>query len=186
MRKVFLSLDIEADGPSPALNNMRSIGIVAFDQTGKEIWRLQRNLKPLKNHTEEKKCMEEFWNVRPELWKFVNSHAIEPLTLIEELEIILTENPNVTWICYPAAYDWQWLNYYYCLLKSRRAPDVGHTARCIRTMLHVYCQQNNIADQAELMKELTDGLELTHNPENDARYQGRLYFNLCERLKIVP
>ncbi len=45
---------------------------------------------------------------------------------------------------------------------------------------------NNIEGKKkdELLEKLSDGLKLTHNPEDDARKQGRVFFNLCKLLKI--
>ena len=55
MQKLYLSFDIEADGPSPYLNNMLSFGISGITQDGKEVFSIQRNLSPLYNKKRDEK-----------------------------------------------------------------------------------------------------------------------------------
>ena len=37
--KLYLSFDIEADGPSPCLNNMLSLGICGMTETGEIVYK---------------------------------------------------------------------------------------------------------------------------------------------------
>jgi hypothetical protein len=92
---------------------------------------------------------------------------------------------SVKWVARPAAYDWQWLNTYYHEFRPAGHKKIGFKAHCISTLMWVYCEQNpDYGDYDALMKELTEGLEMTHNPLDDARYQSKMAFNLCERLHM--
>ena len=45
MPEIYVSIDIESDGPVPGLNSMLSLGAVAFDPVGKVLSKFQRNMK---------------------------------------------------------------------------------------------------------------------------------------------
>jgi hypothetical protein len=178
---VYFSFDIEANGRSPALHSMLSIGIVAYDETGKELTSFQRNIEPIEGHIEEKRCMDAFWANQPEAWKFVNTNKIKPITMIKELEEWLQQfqGQKWKWIAKPASYDWQWLKYYHERFKTSTL-DIGFKCVCLSSMLDVYCKLFSIRDKDEFEKKLAGDLPYTHNPEDDARFQGRVYFNLLK------
>lgn len=44
---IFLSFDIEADGPAPGLNSMLSLGFVGINEEGKFVFQYEANLNPL-------------------------------------------------------------------------------------------------------------------------------------------
>ena len=188
--KLYASFDIEADGSSPANNSMLSNGIVFFNSNGTEIKSFQRNIKPLPDKTQEKRCMTEFWDKFPDVWKFVNSNQITAIEFCQELETILLElekTYQIIWVASPAAYDWQWLNSYYDKFKSQNAPNIGFSAKCVSTLFWTYCRLNKInakEDQEKLRETLSEGFKHTHNPEDDAREQGKMFINLCKLMNI--
>ena len=186
---LYASFDIESDGSIPCKNSMLSFGMVLFNAAGEEIRRYQRNIIPLPGHKQEQRCMDEFWSKHPDVCKFVNSDTVDASTFVRELEVILHEYKDyrINWIANPAAFDWQWLkNYYDQFRSSDKAPDIGFSAKCISTLFWAYCASNGIegARKQALSKELSEGCQHTHNPEDDAREQGRMFFNLCKLMKI--
>lgn len=193
---VYLSFDIEADGPSPQSNNMLSIGIVGFVKTahGNNIvadW--QSNILPLDNHKADQKTMDEFWAKVPEMWKFVNTNQVTATDVIKEITNLYKElayKYHVVWVAWPGAYDWQWLNYYYQYVNDSlngELPYIGFQAKCISTMFWVYTNANNINGQAknDLFTELCEGNVCDHNPNHDAHAQGIAFMNLANKLNIT-
>lgn len=63
--KLFLSFDVETDGPTAIINNLLSIGIVGITMDEKIIFEYEANIEPLETHTQDIKCMETFW-LKPE------------------------------------------------------------------------------------------------------------------------
>ena len=57
---LFAHFDIEADGPSPALNNMISIGVVFTNQKGDEVGNFLGDIEPLDGHAEDSATIKEF------------------------------------------------------------------------------------------------------------------------------
>lgn len=137
---LVLSFDIEADGDSPACNSMRSIGIAAKDEEGKK-YEFYRTLIPLEGHVVDKRCKEEFWDKNPEAWAEVNKNPVSPGLAMIDLNEWLKELRNtfeLQWVAYPAAYDWQWLNYYFCAFRPLMEDqvDIGFDVICLKTMFN--------------------------------------------------
>ena len=192
MQKLYLSFDIEADGPSPYLNNMLSFGISGITQDGKEVFSFQRNLSPLYNKKRDEKCMSEFWDKNPEAWKFVNSNMKDPVESMREFSLEfekLKKKYKVKWVAYPSAYDWQWIKYYYELMRSLHpnSIDIGYSAICISTMFQYYSKKNNLTQNEEkkLWQDLIGKVELSHDPLDDARVQGQAFLRLCKIENIL-
>jgi hypothetical protein len=190
-QNLYLSFDIEADGPSPRSNNMLSIGVVGFTADKKEVFNWQKNLKPLDDHKSDSDTMKYFWDKNPEIWKFVNTNlfnADDAMIDLGDKIYLLTEKYKLKWVAWPAAYDWQWLKYYYTAMIENNPDDdcmdVGFKATCISTMFDIYCHQNDIQDRDSEFNKLTEGHKVTHNPEDDARAQGIAFINLANALSM--
>ena len=59
--KLFLSFDIESDGPTPMTNNLLSIGIIGITMDEKIIFEYEANIEPLVTHVQDNQCMQTFW-----------------------------------------------------------------------------------------------------------------------------
>lgn len=187
---LYLSFDIETDGDAPSVNNMLSIGIYGFDQTGAAVVEYQRNIAPHDTKVSDERCMKEFWNKNPEAWAFVQQDQVSAETCMLQVAELFTsvkaKYKKVRWVARPAAYDWQWLNCYYSEFGPADKPSIGFKARCISTMFDVYKEFNELTKKEEdaVWAEMTKGLALTHNPLDDAKYQAALYIGLCARLRM--
>lgn len=188
---LYISFDIEADGDSPAHNSMLSFGAVGFDRTGKEVFAMQMNLKPRAGTSPDARCVREFWDKHPEVWKFVNENQQESQAFTQAIAAMWTEYSkewNIRWVANPSAYDWQWLNHYYNLHKTAEMPNIGYTARCTGSMLHAYALVKGwTSDQEDEFEEdqtmrLRAPSHIAHNPEHDARVQGRFFIELRNEL----
>lgn len=189
METCYLSFDIEADGDSPSVSNMLSIGVYGLTRDKKEVCRFQRNLTPLPDKKASPRCMTEFWDKHPDAWNFVNQNRQDPILVMKELAdlyIDLSKIYKLVWIAAPAAYDWQWLNAYYCLMREKYpdTPNIGFKAHCISSLLTSYCKRNKL-ETNKTWKELAEKEVLTHDPLDDAIVQGTLFVNLCIKDNII-
>lgn len=187
---IYLSFDIEADGPSPSVNSMVSIGIYGFNGVGDEVVSYQRNIKPCSNRIVDIPTKERFWDKNPDALNFVQTDQVsaeECMSEISDLYKGLKEkNYKIVWVARPSAFDWQWLNCYYNEFGPDDKPNIGFSASCISTAFWIYCQQNKLSkeQQKELWKELKGDEDVTHNPLDDARCQGKIMFKLMDKFKI--
>ena len=199
MDSVFAHIDIEADGNSPYANNMISLGVVFTDKTGKIVGEFLGDIQELPNHKADPSCITEFWerdeNNRKELQR-IRENARPAFDVMKDLNKYIADmNPKrVTWVARPAAYDWQWINYYqnYYLSKGGKGSLINHPKRQAfksvdaSTMRDIFMSQWNLKrDQMEEQcKEWTKdcGFKMTHNPLDDARYQAVIYHKIFDAL----
>ena len=190
---VYLSFDIEADGPSPLFNNMLSIGVWGFNESGENVVEWERNLLPRPN----KKCdpitMLEFWAKQPEAWAYVNKNRVSITEAFTELHSIVSKlkcNYKVEWLAWPSAFDWQWLNCYYQeFIESNPNTEwiqIGHKATCMSSIWSFYVKLQKLTKKQEddLWKQLSVG-DGGHFALADAKCQGLLYYNLLKLVGIL-
>lgn len=189
-KNLYLSFDIEADGPAPSVNNMMSIGIWGFNGDGDEVVSYQRNLKDAPGHVLDVPTKERFWDKNPEALAFVQKDQVEPQVCMKEIADMYNkykeEGYRITWVARPAAYDWQWVNCYYNEFGPLDKPNIGFSCSCISTAYWLYCQQNGLSKQESkaLWNELKGDEEVTHNPLDDARCQGKILLGLMKKYGI--
>ena len=181
----YLSFDVETDGPNVLQNSMISFGLVAYNENGEEITTFQRNIRPIDGHCANQNTMNGFWLKNPKAWEFVNRNQVSPQQFVEDLHNFITElksngSKGIVWMARPSAFDWMWLKTYYENFKKSNFVEIGHTAKCISTMfwMHVKNSKFSREQENELWNRLTSGYQMTHNPVDDARFQGALFFGL--------
>lgn len=182
---LILSFDVEAYGDSPAHNAMCSFGAVGFEAaTGKEVCSLQLNVHKPAGTVVDQRCQEEFWDKNPKILAFVQTNQITPEAFskaIADFWNTWSAKYRIKWMANPSAYDWQWLNFYYNKHKTDDMPNIGYTARCMGSILHVLSviygfDEDEFEDRH--MKRLAGPDHVPHNPEHDARVQGKMYLML--------
>ena len=189
-KNLYLSFDIEADGPAPNVNSMISIGIYGFDGMGKEVVSYQRNIEPHPTRVVDKRTKEEFWDKHPEMYKFIQTKqatAEETMNEIAKLyKSYIDTGYRVNWVAWPSAYDWQWLNCYYHEFGPPDKPYIGFSAKCASTARWIYCKNNPMSDKEynTMLENFAEGEKATHNPLDDARYQGKISFNLFDKMQV--
>lgn len=188
-KTVYLSFDIEADGPSPARNNMISLGICGLDINCNELYRYEANILPLVDHSVDPATMARFWDKNPVAWTHATSNQITCIQamdrLADDLAKLTCDGYRFVWVAQPAAYDWQWLNYYWnYAIDHDMQPSVslGYKADCISTMFSTYVSMKKNIDQTKLWNELYGHNPSDHVAYYDARHQGYVYVKL---LKLI-
>lgn len=193
---LYLSFDVETDGPSPLVNNLLSIGIVGFEEnTGTEVFEFNTNIFPLPTHTPDTKCMETFW-LKPqqkEAWEYLQTDRKNYITVFEDLTyklFVLSNKYELVWIAYPACFDWMFLKSYYELAKSNSINkkdfyDIGYECVCISSLFDWYKKINNITSSqaSQLFNELGEfDSKTNHFASADARVQGKFYIGLLKKM----
>ena len=115
---VYLSVDIEADGPIPGVYSMLSIGAAAFRpnaNTAKgyvELGTFKRNLKPLPDAKQSPDTMQ-WWSTQPEAWKAATEGAVDAVDAMKDFVAWVKTLPGPVVFCgYPVAYDFQYVYHY--------------------------------------------------------------------------
>src|SRR5215469_16303156 len=81
--EIYISIDIETDGPCPGQNSMLALGAAAFrDDPHDTIGRFYATLKPLSGAFQDTGTME-WWTTQPEAWAEVNSNQEDPAVALK-------------------------------------------------------------------------------------------------------
>lgn len=195
---LFMSFDIEADGPTPMVNNLLSIGIVGITMDKEIVFTYEANIEPLASHVPDEKCMQTFW-LKPEqklAWDRLQVNKRNYVTVFEELGSQLKElnaTYNLRFVAFPACFDWMFLKCYYELAKANseskeRFHDIGFLCECASTLWDVYKEKNNLTSTTfagDLFKRWGEFDEKTnHMALSDAIVQGKFYVTLLKQLNI--
>lgn len=177
---VFLSIDIEADGPAPGLSSMLSFGAVAIRAEDKVVLRTWSvNLHPLPNAKPETSTMQ-WWATQPEAWAALQIDRKSPEEFMpafaDEVDELRKTCRLVT-VAWPASFDFAWATYYLWRFAGRN--PLGHSCKCMGSYAwaagHVK-HPNEPNPIIELSKEPT--LCHTHVASEDALEQGMQFINM--------
>lgn len=192
---LYLSFDVETDGPSPLVNNLLSIGIVGFEENTKtEVFEFETNIIPLPTHTPDTQCMETFW-LKPEqkeAWDYLKTNKRNYVEVFEDLSCkltILSNKYKLVWVAQPACFDWMFFKSYYELAKSNSPNkkdfyDIGYQCVCISTLFNLYKKTHNLnsSQSSQLFNELGEfDAKTNHRASADARVQGKFYLGLTRK-----
>ena len=193
---LYLSFDVETDGPTPLVNNLLSIGIIGLEEnTSNIVFEYESNIIPLDTHKSDTQCMETFW-LKPEqknAWDKLQINQKNYLTVFEDLSLELKKlslKYKIIWVAFPACFDWMFLKSYYELAKSNSPNgnnfyDIGFKCNCASTLLDFYKKKNNLTSKEtyKLFYELCDfDPKENHIAISDAKVQGKFYINLIKKM----
>jgi hypothetical protein len=137
--EIYLSIDIEADGPIPGPYSMLSFGIAAFSIEKVLLSTFSRNLEPLPGATQHARVME-WWNSTPDK-RVAYARTRDDMQPIRE-SMVACEAWIKTLRAYgkpcavgaPAAYDFgAWL-YWYLVYAIGDIPELGFSALDLKSV----------------------------------------------------
>ena len=196
--RLALSFDVEATGDAPGKGSMVQLGITAIleDQPeGFEIteenayqWIIAQkkwSLEELDGRGE--RCWNEFWTKQQHVWEDIQKNKVHPSVAMKELNEWLKElskTYKVTWFAWPAAFDWQWVNYtwvHYGPAEEDRI-NIGYKAECMNGLENMVAILGH--DQTLFDKFVTPvKLVATHDALEDSVCQAFTYLKMKEWFK---
>ncbi|HEA46390.1 MAG TPA: exonuclease [Candidatus Pacearchaeota archaeon] len=116
MTEIYISTDVETDGPIPGEYSMLSLGSVAFDQKGKILGNFYKKLKKLKNAKQHPKTME-FWKENLEDYKEATKNAQSPTKVMKEYvgwleELKRKTKSQLIFLSWPLCLDYPFVFWY--------------------------------------------------------------------------
>lgn len=121
MIEIFVSVDVETDGPCPGLNSMLSIGAYAFDANGEEYGAFSANLIALSGAFPDADTME-WWDTQPGAWTACRADTVPYVAAMYDFEAWLNNLPGKpVFVAYPAGFDFTFVYYYMHLVLGRCA-----------------------------------------------------------------
>jgi hypothetical protein len=186
MGEIYVSTDVEADGPIPGPNSMLSFASAAFQADKTLVGTFTANLDLLPGAQGDPKTME-WWATQPEAWAACRKDTRDPAAVMPEYAAWLDALPGKpVFVGYPVAYDFLFV-YWYLIRFAGRSP-FSHSALDIKTFaMALLGGEYRAASKRNMPKHWFDDLPHTHVALDDAMGQGALFCNmLAARDLLMP
>jgi hypothetical protein len=181
-REIYVSTDVEADGPIPGPHSMLSFASAAYTADKELVDTFSANLETLPGAAGHPKTTA-WWETQPEAWAACRDDPQPPEAVMPAYRAWLEGLPGrPVFVGYPAGYDFMFV-YWYLIRFAERSP-FSHSALDIKTlamaMLGVGYRD---ATKRRMPKRWFDDLPHTHVALDDAIGQGALFCNMLAELR---
>ncbi|OGR78995.1 MAG: exonuclease [Elusimicrobia bacterium RIFCSPLOWO2_02_FULL_39_32] len=179
--EIYVSTDVEADGPIPGINSMLSFGSAAYWADKTLVGTFTSNLETLPDAVENPKTME-WWRSQPEAWNACHQNLEPPEKAMKNYLLWLKSLPGLpVFVGYPAAYDFLFVYWY--LIRFTGESPFSHSALDIKTLAMVLLKSGyRNATKKSMPKEWFDSFPHTHRALDDAIEQGALFCNILQEI----
>jgi hypothetical protein len=183
-REVFVSTNVEADGPIPGPHSMLSFASVAFDEDGAELSSFTKNLALLDGAAGHDETMA-WWKTQPDAWRACREHLVAPVEAMRDYCAWLEALPGKpVFVAYPAGFDFTYV-YWYLMRFIGKSP-FSHSALDIKTYaMCVLKTRYRDATKRHMPRRWFPDVKHTHVALDDAREQG-LLFTAMRREHLAP
>jgi hypothetical protein len=177
--EIYVSTDIEADGPIPGPNSMLSFASAAFLAGGKQVGTFTANLATLPGAQGDEKTMA-WWQTQPEAWAACRKDPREPAEVMPEYVAWLKALPGKpVFVGYPVAYDFLFM-YWYMIRFAGESP-FSHSALDLKTFaMALLGREYRESSKRNMPPEWFGEAPHTHVALDDAIGQGVLFCNMLE------
>jgi hypothetical protein len=179
---IYVSMDVEADGPIPGPNSMLSFAAACFDEGGALLATFERNLELLEGAQGDPKTMA-WWEGQPEAWAECRKGLVSPEQGTQEFsaflgELAATHSAKLVFVGFPATYDFMFV-YWYLIRFTGHSPfsfsglDIKTYACALLKKGYRSCSKRG------LPRRWFEGTRKhTHVALDDAIGQGQLFLNM--------
>lgn len=187
-RELFISVDVEADGRIPGRNSMLSFGSAAFTLDKELVARFAVNLETLPGAEGDPETLA-WWKKFPEAWAAARAELEDPATALPRyaahLEALGQTQGRPTFIGFPAAYDFAWINWYLHRFAGRN--PLGISGLCLKTLGAALLKLPfREATKRRFPRRWFDDLPHSHVALDDAIEQGAMGINMLRELRGLP
>jgi hypothetical protein len=181
-REIYVSTDVEADGPIPGPHSMLSFASAAFTAEKQLVSSFSANLTTLPGASAHPETAR-WWQSQPEAWAACRKDPEDPaLALPRYLAWVESLDGAPVFVGYPAAYDFLFV-YWYLMRFAGRSP-FSHSALDIKTLAMALLGSGyRDATKRNMPRRWFDDLPHTHQALDDAIEQGTLFCNMLAELR---
>ncbi len=178
-QEIYVSTDVEADGPIPGINSMLSFGSAAYLQDKTLVSTFTANLELLDGAGPDPKTME-WWQTQPEAWRACRENLISPDKAMTDYLTWIEALPGLpVFVGYPVAFDFMFV-YWYLIRFAGRSP-FSHSALDMKTYAMALLEKPyRQSVKRNMPKDWFDDLPHTHLALDDAIEQGALFCNMLK------
>ena len=183
--EIYVSTDVETDGPIPGPYSMLSFGSAAYRADRTRVATFTANLETLAGAASHPDTMA-WWAGRPEAWKACRRDLQSPAAAITAYVAWLEALPGPpVFVGYPAGFDFLFV-YWYLIRFAGRSP-FSFSAIDIKTFAMAVLGTDYRATTKKTMPKRWFGpARHTHVALDDAIEQGELFLNLLAEARSRP
>ncbi len=185
MIEIYVSTDVESDGPIPGPHSMLSFASAAYLADKTLVGTFAANLELLPGALPHSKTMG-FWKKQPEAWEKCRRNLQDPETAMRNYVSWVKSLPGKpVFVAYPVGYDFTFIYWY--LMRFAGESPFGHNGIDIRTYAMAVMKKGYQESGKDGMPRYWfDDKPHTHEALDDAIEQGALFCNmLIENTKTM-
>lgn len=177
MTEIYVSTDVETDGPIPGVNSMLSFGSAAYLADKTLVSTFTANLETLPGAGADQRTME-WWRSQPEAWAACRVNPEPPEAVMPRyLEWLKSLPGQPVFVGYPAAFDFMFVYWY--LIRFVGESPFSHSALDIKSYAMAMLKKGyRESVKRNMPKRWFDPLPHTHQALDDAIEQGALFCNM--------
>ncbi len=185
-KEIYISVDIEADGPIPGPHSMLSLGAVAYTDDLEQVDTFSINLEQMPDATMDENTKVEFWDKNPEAWAACRENIQDPKKAMKEFNTWLADlesryKGKVVFVAYPAGFDWTFVYWY--LIKFTGYSPFSFSSLDMKSMAMTMLKTKfRETTKRRMPKRWFEKFPHTHIALDDALEQGALFCNMMREL----
>jgi hypothetical protein len=179
--EIYISTDIESNGPIPGPNSMLSFGSAAFiieENKSKQLSTFYVNLELMKDSNPDPDTMQ-FWEKNKEAYNLTRTDLMHPRDAMKKYHTWINSLPGKSvFVGYPVAFDFIFIYWY--LMKFVGNSPFSHSALDVKTYaMSMLRKPYRASTKKNMPKSWFDGCpKHTHHALDDAIEQGTLFCNM--------
>jgi hypothetical protein len=184
MQEIYVSTDVETDGPIPGAYSMLSFGSAAYLADKTLLDTFTANLAVLPTAIQDPGTMA-WWAQEPEAWQACRDNPVSPEKAMRDYLDWLTALPGKpVFVGYPAAFDFMFVYWY--LIRFTGTSPFSHSALDMKTYACALLKKPyRESTKKNMPKEWFDEMPHTHLSLDDAIEQGALFCNMLAANQVT-
>src|SRR4051812_1711085 len=185
MSEIYVSTDVETDGPIPGPHSMLSFGSAAYTADKQLVATFEANLHTLPDAKGHPETMA-WWQTQPEAWAECRHDLRDPTEVMRAYVAWLKALPGKpVFVGYPAGFDFLFVYWY--LIRFAGESPFSFSALDIKTFAMATLGTSfRETAKKRMPKRWFDDLPHTHKALDDAIEQGALFCNILADNKKMP
>jgi len=177
MTELYISTDVETDGPIPGPHSLLSLGAAAYTAEKVLVSTFSANLEPLPGAQPHPKTAA-WWATQPEAWAACRKDPEPPERVMRRfVDWLESLGGKPVFVAYPAGFDFTFVYWY--LIKFVGESPFGHSALDIKTFAMALLKTGyRRSTKRNMPRRWFETLPHTHVALDDAIEQGALFCNM--------
>ena len=177
MSEIYISTDVETDGPIPGPHSMLSLGSAAYTADKRLLGTFSANFETLPGASAHPETAA-WWATQPEAWAACRSDLEAPAAAMRRYaDWIATLDGKPVFVAYPAGFDFLFVYWY--LMRFNGASPFSHSALDMKTFAMAVLKKGyRDSTKRNMPRHWFDPLSHSHVALDDAIEQGALFCNM--------